>query len=100
MSYFRIDLTNTATSALLVMLIDPNAMRAALTPRESFSLVPVYEELKAEIDRRFPIPGVRKPRVHTDCFRMPNGTVPCACLDGCGACDSCGHWLGENDNDQ
>ena len=37
--------------------------------------------------------------VHTECLRMPGGTGPCACLDGCGACDSCGNWLGENDNE-
>lgn len=33
------------------------------------------------------------PRIHTECVRMC-GTGPCACLDGCGACDSCGTWLG------
>jgi len=36
-------------------------------------------------------------RVHIACIR-DGGTGPCACLDGCGACDSCGQWLGENDN--
>lgn len=37
----------------------------------------------------------KRPRIHVDCFRMPGGTAPCACLDGCGACDSCGLWIGD-----
>lgn len=43
-------------------------------------------------------PADPPPRAHTECVRM-GGTGPCACLDGCGACDSCGQWLGENDNE-
>lgn len=35
------------------------------------------------------------PAVHTDCYRVAGGTAPCVCVDGCGACDSCGLWIGD-----
>lgn len=38
---------------------------------------------------------IAEKRVHVECVNMPGGTGPCACLDGCGSCDSCGHWLGD-----
>ena len=35
-------------------------------------------------------PGL--PKIHLACKRE-GGTGPCKCLDGCGACDSCGIWM-------
>jgi len=59
-SQFTIDLTNTATSLLLFMLHDSQTFRRYLSfnpEHESKSTASAYNELRAEIDRRFPVPG-------------------------------------------
>lgn len=52
----------------------------------------VHEEQEQEFRRR-----ALQPSMHHECTKM-GGTGPCACFDGCGACDSCGRRLGEKNS--
>ncbi len=56
----------------------------------------VHDDASAMIEAIRKIVVEKAPRVHTDCVNMPGGMGPCACLDGCGACDSCGRSLDES----
>jgi hypothetical protein len=58
-SNFTTDLTNTPTSLLLLMLHNHAVFRERLTfnpERDSRPTTPAFNELRAEIDRRIPIP--------------------------------------------